>query len=87
MTTREERIARANDLIKVGTETLKAEGVGDAAGQVDLGAKHRAEDEASTLFERSSPAERTQLLQKDPEAWQRMMDAYEQKGLRRLFGR
>lgn len=51
----------------------------------DLASKHKAEDEAATLFERSTPAERLELFNTDREAWQRMLDAHEEAGIRKLF--
>lgn len=51
----------------------------------DLASKHKAEDEAATLFERSTPEERLNLYHTDRDAWQRMLDAHEEAGMRRLF--
>lgn len=86
MATKDERIAQAKDLIKVGTEALKELGVLDGDGTVDLAAKHRQQDSDETLFSRSTPAERLHLYETDRDAWQRMMDAHEAAGLRKLFG-
>jgi hypothetical protein len=79
-------IAQHQSSIKVLTERLKELGVGEETAPATLAAKHREQDEAETLFERSTPAERLQLYHDDHDAWQRMMDAHEAAGLRRLFG-
>jgi len=89
MPTEEERdaeIAQHKESIRVLSSRLRELGAEGDGPSFDLAAKHREEAEAVTLFEKSTPAERLRLYQEDRPAWEKMLDDYEQAGLRRLFG-
>ena len=88
--TREDLEKRYDAAVK-GTELWQAEveELGKKLGRevpTGLTEKHKREDAGSSLFARSTPAEKTQLLMEDPEAYQEMLDAHEAAGLRKLFG-
>ena len=51
----------------------------------DLVSKHREEQELDTLFDRLTPAERLELYQTNPEQWQKLLEAKEAAGMRKLL--
>ena len=51
----------------------------------DLISKHREEQELDILFDRLTPAERLELYQTNPEQWQKLLEAKEAAGMRKLF--
>ena len=51
----------------------------------DFKAKADEEDTLATLYDRMGPGEVTKLYIEDKPAWERMMQAVEQRGLRKLF--
>ena len=57
--------------------------VASTGGGVVRGQKEQ--DEAAALFDKLSPGELTRLYLEDRLTWQRIMDAKEEDGMRRLF--
>ena len=51
----------------------------------DAKVRHDEEDAVAALYDRLSGAEVTRLAAEDPDKWQTMMAAVEQRGLRKLF--
>lgn len=51
----------------------------------DIANKIKEEEEASTLFGKMTSAERTQLLQEDPERWRELLEAHKEAGVRKLL--
>ena len=57
-----------------------------SGGQPNVFERKRQEDEDAELFDKLSPADLTELYENDREQWQRIMDAREAVGTRRLMG-
>jgi len=58
-------------------------GTAGRGGVVDA---QRKDDELASMFDRLSPGELTRLYTTDRETWQRIMDAHEAQGVRKLMG-
>jgi hypothetical protein len=99
MPNKDELIAKSKDLIKVGFEGLREAGVKLGAGDlralveltelhhaegVGLSAKHRQEEESTSLFDKMSSAELMELYQTDRPKWQQVIDSVQSAGERKL---
>ena len=80
--TKEERIARFKQFIQIGTEGLKELGeLDETPGPTE---RHRAEEEATSLFDKLSSAEVLEMYYNDEPKWQEMMDNVQSAGERKL---
>jgi hypothetical protein len=83
-----EELARVRDSLRAfrERETELAQKLGETPTS-DIATARRAETERATLFDQLTSAELAQLYETNREEWQRVLDAKESSGLRKLMGR
>jgi hypothetical protein len=86
--TTEERLTRIQDSIKVfQEEERKLLGQKKDTAAQSVTARVEQEEREAAAFDKMTPSELLQLYQTDKEQWQRLLDAKERQGLRKLMGR
>jgi len=83
---KKEELAQVRDSLKVfmRREAELAQEVGEAPA-TGIRAKVRERDEDVDLWDRMTPAERTELYQNDKEEWKRILEAKREAGMRKLL--
>jgi hypothetical protein len=83
MATKEEQIAQHEKNIRVLQDEVNRLKGGPSA-QVDIAARHAAENESASLFDKLTSEELTELYLTDKKRWKEVIDAKESAGERKL---
>jgi hypothetical protein len=88
--TPEERIKKIDswmETLKKDREATAAKLPGGGGGTQTISDRIAQEEKDAETFDKLAPGELVHLYQTDREQWQRLLDAKERQGLRKLMGR